>query len=102
MTASAPAGAPAPLPAPPAHPTRLVYFGSPDLAVGPFDASLTLYQKGHLASVQDLEGLKNFNDIAKAGWSTDDGKTTYCMPMASVIHGFLYNKEHGTATGPVM
>jgi raffinose/stachyose/melibiose transport system substrate-binding protein len=63
------------------------------IACRPFDASLSLYQKGHLVSVQDLEALKNFNDIAKAGWSTDDGKTTYCMPMASVIHGFLYNKD---------
>jgi raffinose/stachyose/melibiose transport system substrate-binding protein len=63
------------------------------IACRPFDASLSLYQKGHLASVQELEGLKHFNDIAKAGWSTDDGKTTYCMPMASVIHGFLYNKD---------
>jgi raffinose/stachyose/melibiose transport system substrate-binding protein len=63
------------------------------IACRPFDASLSLFQKGHLASVQELEGLKNFSDIAKAGWSTDDGKTAYCMPMASVIHGFLYNKD---------
>jgi raffinose/stachyose/melibiose transport system substrate-binding protein len=63
------------------------------IACRPFDASLSLFQKGHLASVQDLEGLKNFSDIAKAGWSTDDGKTTYCMPMAAVIHGFLYNQD---------
>jgi raffinose/stachyose/melibiose transport system substrate-binding protein len=63
------------------------------IACRPFDASLSLFQKSHLASVQELEGLKNFSDIAKAGWSTDDGKTTYCMPMASVIHGFLYNKD---------
>ena len=24
---------------------------------------------------------------------TDDGKKTFCVPMASVIHGFIYNKE---------
>lgn len=63
------------------------------IACRPFDASLTLYQKGHLAPVQGLEGMKTFGAIAKAGWSTDDGAVTFCMPIASVIHGFLYNKE---------
>src|SRR5574337_86403 len=28
-----------------------------------------------------------------AAWSTDDGKTTFCVPMASVIHGFFYNED---------
>ena len=59
----------------------------------PFDASLALFKKGHLAPVGDLEGMENFSDVAKSGWSTDDGKTQYCVPMASVIHGFIYNKE---------
>lgn len=59
----------------------------------PFDASLALFEKGHLAPVGDLAGMKNFSDVAKSGWSTDDGKTQYCVPMASVIHGFIYNKE---------
>ncbi len=59
----------------------------------PFDASLSLYEKGHLAPVQDLEGMANFGSVAKAGWSTDDGSVTYCVPMASVIHGFIYNAD---------
>jgi len=59
----------------------------------PFDASLSLYNKGHLVAVQGPEAMKNFNAIAKAGWSTDDGSVTYCVPMASVIHGFIYNKD---------
>lgn len=59
----------------------------------PFDVSLALYEKGHLAAIQDLDGMKNFGPVAKSGWSTDDGAATYCMPMASVIHGFIYNKE---------
>jgi raffinose/stachyose/melibiose transport system substrate-binding protein len=59
----------------------------------PFDVSLALYDKGHLAAIQDLDGMKNFGPVAKSGWSTDDGSATYCMPMASVIHGFIYNKE---------
>jgi raffinose/stachyose/melibiose transport system substrate-binding protein len=37
--------------------------------------------------------MKNFSDVAKAAWQTDDGKDTFCMPMASVIHGFIYNKK---------
>ncbi|MCB8822556.1 ABC transporter substrate-binding protein [Microvirga rosea] len=58
----------------------------------PFDASLDLFKKGHLVSVNDVKGMDNFSDVAKSAWSTDDGKTTFCMPMASVIHGFIYNK----------
>ncbi|MFK5977521.1 MAG: ABC transporter substrate-binding protein [Rhizobiaceae bacterium] len=59
----------------------------------PFDVSLGLYDKGHLAAIQDLEGMKNFASVAKSGWSTDDGSATFCVPMASVIHGFIYNKD---------
>ncbi len=59
----------------------------------PFDASLSLYEAGHLAPVQDLKGMANFSSVAKSGWSTDDGSVTFCVPMASVIHGFIYNKE---------
>ena len=59
----------------------------------PFDASLALYEAGHLASVTDLDGMKNFSSVAKSGWSTDDGSVQFCVPMASVIHGFIYNKD---------
>jgi raffinose/stachyose/melibiose transport system substrate-binding protein len=59
----------------------------------PFDASLKLFQEGHLASLNDLPGLKNFGDVAKSAWITDDGKDTFCVPMASVIHGFIYNMD---------
>ena len=59
----------------------------------PFDASLSLYDAGHLVPIQDLEGMKNFSDVAKSGWSTDDGSATFCVPMASVIHGFIYNAD---------
>lgn len=59
----------------------------------PFDASLELYKKGHLADLTDLSGIENFSDVAKSAWQTDDGQHTFCVPMASVIHGFIYNKE---------
>lgn len=59
----------------------------------PFDTSLALYDKGHLASLADLSGMNNFSDVAKSAWITDDGKNPFCVPMASVIHGFIYNAE---------
>jgi len=59
----------------------------------PFDASLALYDQGYLASLADLEGIANFSDVAKSAWITDDGKDPFCVPMASVIHGFIYNKD---------
>ena len=58
----------------------------------PFDNSLDLYKAKRLTSLNDLSGMSNFDAVAKAAWSTDDGKTTFCIPMASVIHGFIYNK----------
>jgi raffinose/stachyose/melibiose transport system substrate-binding protein len=59
----------------------------------PFDASLDLYNKGQLADLTALAGMENFSDVAKSAWQTDDGKATFCVPMASVIHGFIYNKD---------
>lgn len=59
----------------------------------PFDASLALFDKGYLASLKDLDGIKNFSNVAKSAWITDDGETPFCVPMASVIHGFIYNAD---------
>jgi raffinose/stachyose/melibiose transport system substrate-binding protein len=59
----------------------------------PFDQSLGLYDDGYLASLNDLPGMGNFGDVAKSAWVTDDGSTVFCVPMASVIHGFLYNAD---------
>ncbi|NGO51482.1 ABC transporter substrate-binding protein [Allomesorhizobium camelthorni] len=59
----------------------------------PFDASLELYNKGHLANLADLPGMENFSDVAKSAWTTDDGSADFCVPMASVIHGFIYNAD---------
>ncbi|WP_315918518.1 ABC transporter substrate-binding protein [Mesorhizobium sp. SP-1A] len=59
----------------------------------PFDKSLELYNKGNLTDLTTLPGMENFSPVAKAAWTTDDGKATFCVPMASVIHGFIYNKE---------
>jgi raffinose/stachyose/melibiose transport system substrate-binding protein len=63
------------------------------IACRPFDASLQLYKDGHLTKVNDIPGMDKFSSVAKAGWSTDDGKDIFCVPVASVIHGFIYNKD---------
>jgi len=59
----------------------------------PFDASLELFNKKHLTDLTSVPGMENFSPVAKSAWTTDDGKTTFCVPMASVIHGFIYNKD---------
>lgn len=59
----------------------------------PFDASLALYEAGHLADLSSMDAMSNFSDVAKSAWQTDDGAATFCVPMASVIHGFIYNKD---------
>ncbi|MEZ4671578.1 MAG: ABC transporter substrate-binding protein [Anaerolineae bacterium] len=59
----------------------------------PFDRSLALFQEGNLASLNDLPGMENFGDVAKSAWITDDGSDVFCVPMASVIHGFIYNAD---------
>jgi raffinose/stachyose/melibiose transport system substrate-binding protein len=43
--------------------------------------------------LNDLKGMENFSDVAKSAWITDDGKDVFCVPMASVIHGFIYNVD---------
>lgn len=59
----------------------------------PFDSSLDLFNDGHLASLNDLEGMDNFSSVAQSAWVTDDGSDVFCIPMASVIHGFIYNAD---------
>ncbi|MEM1388746.1 MAG: ABC transporter substrate-binding protein [Pseudomonadota bacterium] len=59
----------------------------------PFDASLALFEAGHLVDLDDMEAMSNFSDVAKSAWQTDDGSASFCVPMASVIHGFIYNAD---------
>jgi raffinose/stachyose/melibiose transport system substrate-binding protein len=65
----------------------------------PFDASLELYSKGKLADLTGLAAMANFSPVAKSAWQTDDASATFCMPMASVIHGFIYNADAFAALG---
>ena len=59
----------------------------------PFDVSLANYKKGSLDKLDGKAGMDSFPASAKVAWQTDDSKDTFCMPMASVIHGFFYNKK---------
>ncbi|AYY12450.1 carbohydrate ABC transporter substrate-binding protein [Actinobacteria bacterium YIM 96077] len=59
----------------------------------PFDVSLDLFESGHLESLNDLPGIDEYGDVARSAWVTDDNSDIFCVPMASVIHGFIYNAE---------
>lgn len=63
------------------------------IACRPFDVPLRHFEKKQLLAVNDIKGMDNFTPTARTAWTTDDGKTTFCVPMAAVIHGFMYNKE---------
>lgn len=72
---------------------RLADGSAGDLvACRPFDASLALYAQGHLERLDGKPGMQYFEPGAMAAWQTAGGKEAFCMPVASVIHGFMYNK----------
>lgn len=58
----------------------------------PFDASVRMQAKGYLLPLKEHE-LRHFSPQARQAWTTDDGQTTYCMPVAYVMHGLFYNKQ---------
>ena len=59
----------------------------------PFDTSLELFDEGYLEDVTDMAVLDKFSDVTKTTWQTDDGPKTFAIPLASVITGFIYNKN---------
>lgn len=67
-------------------------LGGDIIVCRPFDESLKLYRAGHL---MPLRGVVDFEQSFPRGaidaWSADDG-TPYCVPGASVMHGFVYNR----------
>lgn len=58
----------------------------------PFDASVRMQSKSYLLPLEKA-ALKNFNLQARQAWTSDDGNTTYCLPVAYVVHGLFYNKK---------
>lgn len=63
------------------------------IMVEPFDFRLSMYLDGDLANLNGLAALENFSDLALSAWSTDDNSEHYAVPLASVIHGFIYNAD---------
>ena len=59
----------------------------------PFDRSRELYEDGHLAPLNDLDGIAGFGPSAQNAWLSADGSTPYCLPVASIIQGFFYNVD---------
>src|SRR6478672_11807869 len=56
----------------------------------PTEYDAALGAKLAAGSAGDLITCRPFD---KSPWQTDDGKSSFCVPMASVIHGFIYNKD---------
>lgn len=61
------------------------------VALRPFDASAALFAQGRLVALDDAAVRPNFPDAALKAWMSPEG-TLYGVPVASVMHGFLYNK----------
>ena len=79
---------------PPALRTRLEGGIAGDLITcQPFDRARELYEDGHLAPLNDLDGIDSFGASAQSAWLSADGSTPYCVPIASIIQGFYYNVD---------
>ena len=59
----------------------------------PFASSLRLFQNGHLVDLTNKINLKAYRSITKVAWSTQNSKSTYCLPIAAVTNGFFYDKK---------
>ncbi len=58
----------------------------------PFDGSVRLHERKQLAALPE-DVLTAFSAQARKPWTSDDGKATYCVPVAQVIHGIFYNRK---------
>ncbi|MCU1402624.1 MAG: sugar transporter substrate-binding protein [Microbacteriaceae bacterium] len=57
----------------------------------PFDVNRAWIEKGYFDNLKSLTSISNFTPTALAAWTGADGDP-YCMPIASVLAGFYYNK----------
>lgn len=65
---------------------------APDLITcRPFDVNRAWIEDGYFSDLTGLTALDSFDDTAKAAWTGADG-ASYCVPVASVLAGFYYNK----------
>jgi raffinose/stachyose/melibiose transport system substrate-binding protein len=58
----------------------------------PFDRSMDLFEKGHLLDITNMPELRRFRRHSKIAWTTYYNDRVFCMPVASVMTGFFYNK----------
>jgi raffinose/stachyose/melibiose transport system substrate-binding protein len=64
----------------------------PDLIMcRPFDVNRQWIASGYFDPLSDLEAIGSFSDVALTAW-TDDAGVPFCVPVASVLAGFYYNK----------
>ncbi|GAA4198504.1 ABC transporter substrate-binding protein [Streptosporangium oxazolinicum] len=65
----------------------------PDLITcRPYDVNRSWIKKGYFEKLDGKPMLGNFDDLALSPWS-DDAGSRYCVPTASVLAGFYYNKD---------
>jgi raffinose/stachyose/melibiose transport system substrate-binding protein len=65
----------------------------PDLITcRPYDVNRDWIKRGYFEPLTGLDGLKNFDDAARAAW-TDDKGVSYCLPAAAILAGFFYNVD---------
>ncbi|MET0813333.1 MAG: extracellular solute-binding protein [Microbacterium sp.] len=57
----------------------------------PFDVNRAWIADGYFDDLSGLDAVGTFSETALAAW-TDDAGTPYCVPTASVLAGFYYNK----------
>lgn len=57
----------------------------------PFDVNRQWIANGYFDPLDDLDAIASFDDVALTAW-TDDAGVPYCVPVASVLAGFYYNK----------
>jgi raffinose/stachyose/melibiose transport system substrate-binding protein len=57
----------------------------------PFEEKL--FDNGYVHDLTGIEGLRNYRSVAKLAWTTEDGLHLFCLPVASVMHGFFYNQK---------
>lgn len=59
----------------------------------PFDASHNLYDLGYLEDITSNPVLRRFRSHSKIAWTTYYADRVFCVPVASVMTGFFYNKR---------
>ncbi|CAN5289156.1 ABC transporter substrate-binding protein [soil metagenome] len=57
----------------------------------PFDVNRAWVEKGYFDNLKTLKSISNFTPTALGAWTGSNGDP-YCVPIASVLAGFYYNK----------